>query len=736
MSRNVAGRRGARVAACAAALVAAACARGDGFREEVDRRLAEYAETYRRLYTEAQEAEWVSNTRIVPGDTANAARTRRAREAFARFVGSAENIGWIRDALAKRDRLAPIQARHLEVMLYEAADAPQTIPEVVAERIAAETEQVERLYGFEFRHRGRPITPNEIDRILRESRDLGERRAVWEASKAVGPVLKPGLVRLRDLRNRTVQALGYPDFFAYQVSAYGMTVDEMLALTDTLVAQVWPLYRELHTWARYALAERYGAPVPELLPAHWLPNRWAQDWSALVEVEGLDPSAALRRHDAEWVVRQAESFYVSLGFEPLPTTFWERSSLYPLPPDAPYKKNTHASAWHTDLDRDARSLMSVQPDPYWYETAHHELGHVYYFLAYSRPEVPILLRRGANRAAHEAVGSLLGLASQQRRFLVNRGLAPADARVDRIETLLKEALTYVVFLPFSAGTMTRFEHALYAEDLPPDRFNAAWWDLVRRYQGVVPPAPRGEEYADALTKTHVNDDPAQYYDYALSFALLFQMHDHIARRILGQDPHDTDYYGNPEVGAFLRALMAPGASRPWRALLRETTGRDLDARAMLEYFRPLAEWLREQNRGRTHALPERPPAVPAPREGDPSSDRGVAMAQERRVYLVRHAEAVPAEQAGPRAARRRRARGPGAGGGAGRRDRLGRPHAADEPARVAARGRGPEPRGFRPRARRGALPAAPGGDRGPGPVGRRVALRPAVRRRVVTRRGR
>ena len=151
--------------------------------------------------------------------------------------------------------------------------------------------------------------------------------------------------------------------------------------------------------------------------------------------------------------------------------------------------------------------------------------------------------------------------------------------------------------------MTQFEKMLYADTLPPDRFNAVWWDLVRRYQGVEPPAPRGEQFADALSKTHISDDAAQYYDYALSHALLFQLHDHIARTILRQDPHDTDYFGSVATGSFLRNLMAPGSSRPWRDVLRETTGRSLDAQAMVAYFQPLYEWLQQQNQGRTVTLP-------------------------------------------------------------------------------------------------------------------------------------
>ena len=592
-----------RVGAACLLLLTAACV-DTALRNEVDTFLDAYEQEYQDLYYAWSEAEWASNTHIVEGDTTNAARTRRTHEAYVEFVGSEENIEQIRSYLDLRDELTSLQVIRLEKMLYMAAEGPQTIPDLVAERIAAEAEQVENLFGFEYRLRGRPITPNEMDQLLRTATDLSERRAVWEASKEVGPVLKPGIVRLRDLRNETVRALGYSDFFAYQVSDYGLSTDQMLRLTDQLIAQLRPLYREIHTWARYELAERYGAPVPHLIPADWLPNRWGQDWGALIEVEGINVDSALGSQSAEWVMEQGELFYQSLGFDALPAVFWEKSSLYPLEPGADYKKNTHASAWHMDVDTDVRSLMSVEPDPYWYETVHHELGHVYYFMAYSNPDVPLVLRDGANRAYHEAIGSMIGLAASQRQFLVNRGLAPADAEVDQIQQLLKEALNHVVFIPWGAGVMTRFERTLYADELPPEVFNATWWDLKRRYQGIVPPGRRGEEFADAITKTHINDDAAQYYDYALSEALLFQLHDHIAREILEQDPHDTDYYGSTGVGDFLEDLMAPGASRPWQEVLERTTGRALDAQAMVDYFQPLYEWLVEQNQGRTHTLPD------------------------------------------------------------------------------------------------------------------------------------
>ncbi|MSR46219.1 MAG: peptidase [Planctomycetes bacterium] len=565
-----------------------------------------YETEYRRLLIEANEAEWLTNTHIVEGDDSNAKRNDAAKAALAAFVGSEKVIASCRDLLAKAADLPALQVRQLKAILYLAGDKPATAKELVAQRISAETRQTEALFGYTFKLDGKEVTTNQLDAILKDEKDVGKRQAAWEASKEVGATLKNGLADLQRLRNGTVRALGYSDFFDYQVSEYGMTTDEMVALNEKVVAQLRPLYRELHTWARHELAAKYGAPVPDMIPAHWLPNRWSQDWNALIEVEGVNLDAALKDKTPQWQVEQAERFYVSLGFPKLPASFYERSSLYPVPEGAAYKKNNHASAWHMDLDQDVRSLMSVESNSEWYETTHHELGHIYYYLCYSTPQVPLILRGGANRAYHEAVGTMMGLAAMQPRFMQAAGLADAKAPPlsddAKRQLLLRDALNYVVFMPWSSGVMMRFEQELYGKELNKERWNARWWELVEKYQGVVPPAARGEEFCDAATKTHINDDAAQYYDYGLSFVLLFQLHDHIARNLLHEDPHDTNYFGRREVGDFLKQILAPGASVDWRALMRDSIGEELSAEPMLRYFEPLMAWLQEQNKGRRHTL--------------------------------------------------------------------------------------------------------------------------------------
>jgi len=573
-------------------------------RDDAQKFIDQFTAQWLQLRYSYTQASWNSNTKIVEGNDSNSKAENAALERLTAFTGSRDNIEKATLFLKEQNQLTPLQVKQLKGILYMAAEYPEIAKDLVKERIAAETAQTEKLYGFEFKIDGKPVTPNQLDETLRTSNDPTERRKAWLASKEVGVGLKDGLSNLQRLRNATVRPLGYSSYVNYQISDYGMTGPEMLQLLDKFNRELRPLYRELHTFARYELAKRYNQPVPDQLPADWLPNRWGQDWSSLVKVEGMNIDDALKSKTPEWIVKQAEQFYISLGFPPLPQSFWEKSSLYPVPAGASYKKNTHASAWHLDLQNDIRSLMSVEPNADWYETAHHELGHIYYYISYTNPEVPPLLREGANRGYHEAFGTMIGLAAMQKPFLEGRGLAPKDAKVDQMQELLREALNYVVFTPFSAGTMTRFEYDLYENNLPKEQYNRRWWELALKYQGIVPPAERPEEYCDACTKTHINDDAAQYYDYAIANILLFQLHDHIARKILKQDPHETNYYGSKQVGDFLRAIMRTGSSRDWRVVLRQMTGEDLSAKAMLRYFEPLMAYLKKVNSGRKYTLPE------------------------------------------------------------------------------------------------------------------------------------
>lgn len=572
--------------------------------KEVQAYLDSYNKEFQKLLIVNNEAQWKLNTMIVENDSITNKLATEAGEAFAKFTGSKVNIEKSTNYLKQKEHLTPLQIRQLEVILYMAGANPEVAGDIVKQRIKAEADQTGLLYGYKFMLGQKEVTTNDLDDILKNSNNLNERMDAWVCSKDLGKTLKTGLDNLRGLRNKSVQALQYKDYFAYQAAEYNMSSDEVMASCQGMIKDIWPLYRELHTWARYELAKKYNQPVPEYLPAHWLPNRWGQDWTAMVNVEGINLDETLKPKGAEWIVTQGEAFYKSLGFDALPASFYEKSSLYPLPPNTPYKKNNHASAWHMDNDKDVRSLMSVEPNTEWWGTVLHELGHIYYYKTYSNPDVPIILRSGANRAYHEAMGSLIGLAALQKPFLQQFGLVGKDVVSNDTLNMLKESLDFVVHIPWGAGVMTEFEYNLYAKNLSVNQFNTEWWKLVKKYQGIVPPNERGEMYCDAATKTHINDDAAQYYDYSMSNVLLFQFHDHIANKILKQDPHNTNYWGSTETGKFLKSLMQPGASVDWREHLKKHLGSEMSAKPMLNYFGPLLTYLKRVNAGRTYTLPE------------------------------------------------------------------------------------------------------------------------------------
>ncbi|MFI5203629.1 MAG: M2 family metallopeptidase [Flavobacteriales bacterium] len=575
------------------------------FQKEVQAFLDEYNTGFKKCLLAANEGQWKMQTYMVPGDTVSEKQAQVYDQAFANYTGSAAFIEKSKTFLKKESDLAGLQARQLKYILFLAGGNPETSKEDVTKRIEIQNRQVGLLYTFPYSYNGKRVTVNTLDSLLHNETNVSKRLAVWNASKEVGKTLRDGLSNLQQLRNSCVRGLGYSDFFSYQVSEYDMTSDELLAECKKMIADVWPLYRELHTWARYTLAEKYKQPVPEYLPAHWLPNRWGQDWTSMVEVKGFNVDSALGTKTKEWIIEQAEGFYVSMGYNKLPKIFWEKSSLFPVSATAGYSKNNHASAWHMDNDQDVRSLMSVETNSEWWGTTLHELGHIFYFLEYSKPDVPVVLRAGTNRAYHEAFGTMIALVSMHKDFLKGRGLVNADADVDEIQTLLKEALDYIVMVPWAAGTMTEYEYDLYKNELPKETYNKRWWELVKKYQGIVPPAERNETYCDAATKTHIIDDAAQYYDYALSNVLLFQFHEHIATKVLKQDVHNTNYWDSKGAGDFLKSIMRPGATVDWKDHLQKVLGEGMNAGAMVRYFEPLMNYLKGQNKGRVPTLPEK-----------------------------------------------------------------------------------------------------------------------------------
>ena len=458
---------------------------------------------------------------------------------------------------------------------------------------------------------------NAITRIMAESRDPGRLLEVWRGWHSVSPPMRKSYQRFVELANKGAREMGQPDLGALWRSSYDMSPEAFAAETDRLWKQVEPLYKALHAHVRAALVKQYGAeavPAGGPIPAHLLGNIWAQSWNniyPLVAPPGGDPGFEVtdllkaQNLDARGMVRHGERFFTSLGFDPLPPTFWERS-LFTKPADRDVV--CHASAWDIDGIEDLRIKMCIEVNDEDFSTIHHELGHNFYQRAYNRQ--PPMFRGGANGAFHEAIGDTIAL-SITPDYLRKIGLlqdgaggarkggnAPGQAGDGDLGLLMKMALDKVAFLPFGL-LVDRWRWQVFSGEAAPSAYNKAWWDLRLKYQGVTPPVARSEADFDPGAKYHVPAN-VSYTRYFLAHILQFQFHRALCREAGYTGPlHLCSVYDNRAAGAKLEAMLEMGASRPWPEALYAVTGeRQMDATAILDYFAPLKTYLDEQNRGR------------------------------------------------------------------------------------------------------------------------------------------
>src|SRR5947209_8402431 len=376
------------------------------------------------------------------------------------------------------------------------------------------------------------------------------------------------------------------------------------AEVDRLWEQVRPLYLSLHTYVRAKLSQKYGPQVVPRngpIPADLLGNPWAQSWGNIYPILGLPENSSgydltqllqAKQLDAKGMVRYGENFYKSLGFEPLPETFWERS-LFVKPADRDVV--CHASAWDIDNKDDLRIKMCIQVRDVDFVTIHHELGHNFYQRAYK--DQPFLFVNGANDGFHEAIGDTIALAITPE-YLQKIGLLdkipPAEAD---IPLLLKQALDKVAFLPFGL-LIDQWRWKVFSGEIKPEDYNRAWWELRLKYQGVVPPVERSEADFDPGAKYHVASN-TPYTRYFLAFIYEFQFYRAMCRASGYTGPlNRCTFFGSKEAGTKLNKMLEMGQSKPWPEAMEALTGqREANAGAILEYFAPLKKWLDEQNKG-------------------------------------------------------------------------------------------------------------------------------------------
>ncbi len=456
---------------------------------------------------------------------------------------------------------------------------------------------------------GAPINGSDIEEKMGTSRNPAELSEMWASWHTnVGAPMRDDYAKMVEIANKGAKELGYSDVGAMWRSQYDMPADDFAVLTDKLWTQVKPLYDALHCYTRTKLNEKYGDAVQAKtgpIRADLLGNMWAQEWGDIYDIVapkgagdvGYDTTDLLKAKDYDPIkmVKAGEGFFSSLGFKPLPESFYTRSQ-FTKPADR--EVVCHASAWDLDNVDDLRIKMCIKINGNDFTTIHHELGHNYYQRAYNKQS--LLYLNGANDGFHEAIGDAVAL-SITPNYLVQIGLLDA-AKVPTpdkdLGLLLKQAMDKVAFLPFGL-LVDKWRWGVFSGKIATADYNKGWTDLRLQYQGIKPPVERSEANFDAGAKYHIPGN-TPYTRYFLARILQFQFYKAACDIAKWKGPlHRCSFYGNKEVGARLNAMLEMGASKPWPDALQAFTGsREMNGTAMIAYFKPLMTFLAKENKGK------------------------------------------------------------------------------------------------------------------------------------------
>ena len=450
--------------------------------------------------------------------------------------------------------------------------------------------------------------------VIDNSRDPDELLKAWEGWRNIGTPMKDKYLRMVEIGNLGAKDLGYEGLTDLWFSQYDMPAEEFLAETDRVWDELKPLYDALHCHVRSELSEHYGEEVVSkegVLPAHVLGNMWGQSWANVYDLvytpdnpnasSGIDLTKILEEKNIDEIemTKIAENFFISLGFQPLPDTFWERS-LFVKPQDRSVV--CHASAWNLDADtNDLRIKMCIERNAEDFSTIHHELGHIFYYQAYNSTQ-PSVFQSGANDGFHEAVGDLLALSITPEYYnkigLISEAEAK-DATSDPISLLMQQALQGVVSVPWTL-MLDKWRAGVFSGETSESELNNSWWKLREYYQGIGVPRERGADAFDPGAKYHIPGN-TPYTRYYLAQILQYQFHESLCNQMGFEGPlHECSIYDNELAGKKLRAMLSLGQSQEWQVALEALTGtRSLSGKSMLNYYKPLKDWLDVQNTDRT-----------------------------------------------------------------------------------------------------------------------------------------
>lgn len=613
--------------------------------ETADQFIARVNDEFKKMYPEMTAAQWLSSTYINDDSQLLAAK---GNERYLTQLNS-----WIEQAKKfEGQQMSPETARAIQLLkLATAMPAPKD-PAKLAELTQIAT-RMEGTYGAGTYCTGEGEAKKcrqlgELEDVLRSSRDYDAQLDAWQGWHTIAQPMRKDYTRFVELVNEGSKEMGFADTGEMWRSGYDMTPAEIAAETDRLWGQVKPLYEQLHCYTRTKLQATYGVEkgqVNGLLPAHLMGNMWQQDWGNLWDMlepykgaGSLDITGALeKQYQADYqaalakagpgpgtdklfqaereaqlqvakqMTERAQDFYTSLGMPKLPESYWTKTQfIKPMDRDVV----CHASAWDMNMAGDVRTKMCIKPNEEDFTTIYHELGHVYYYLAYNK--LPPLFQTGAHDGFHEAIGDTMVLAMTPD-YLKSIGMVGEQQQSNEalINAQMRMALAKVSFMPFGL-MIDRWRWGVFDGSIKPADYNKAWWELKAKYQGVAPATARGEDFFDPGAKYHVPGN-TPYTRYFLSHVLQFQFYKGLCDAAGYKGPlYNCSFYGNKAAGQKFWAMLEKGASQPWQATLKELTGGEkMDAGAVLEYFAPLQDWLKQQNEGQTCGWPAAAPVAAA-----------------------------------------------------------------------------------------------------------------------------
>jgi peptidyl-dipeptidase A len=552
-----------------------------------------------RLSINEARASWI-NQNFITDDTSMLASAASQKLTDA-SVGYAVNAAKFDDIKVTTEQRRMLNSLKLSIVI----PAPQDIEK--SQELANIATQLNSLYGrgSYIDTLGNELTLGDMTTRMAVSRNQSELLNLWQGWRNISPVMKPLYQRQVELANEGAVNLGYQDLGIMWRSGYDMTANEFSQDLDRLWGQVKPLYDDLHCYVKNKITDQYGKdimPDDGTIPAHLLGNMWAQSWGNiydLVAPDKADPGYDLTKqlnihgYDEIKMVKAAENFFTSLGFDPLPETFWQRS-LFIKPADRDVM--CHASAWSLDGKDDLRIKMCIEKTGEEFSVIHHELGHSFYQRAYKNQ--PIYFQGSANDGFHEAIGDTIAL-SVTPKYLKEIGLIDTipDASKD-IGLLMKMALDKVAFIPFGL-LVDKWRWQVFSGETTPENYNKAWWQLRKKYQGISAPVERSESDFDPGAKYHIPGN-TPYSRYFLAHIQQFEFHRALCEIANNKEPiHRCSIYNNKAAGKKLNDMLTMGSSQPWQTAYQVLTGnKQMEATAIIDYFAPLHTWLKDKNKNK------------------------------------------------------------------------------------------------------------------------------------------